>query len=222
MTLAEIRAWIRQQLREEYQVAFSDLVINNQINRAYVELARVGLFLRKTRNLTVDTSGVVRLPANLIAPPLLVRYNNIPLSRENVKTLDTYLPNWKTATGTQPNFWVFTPPDGIIIVPKPASGTWTIEIDGFWTPMVGDPDFPLLSNDTDTPRIPEGYHIACGYKAIMELAAMAPEDQFLQQRASYYGALYNNILMELMNRYRQRIDTSGMDLPVVAPPERRS
>jgi hypothetical protein len=58
VTLQEIRAWVRQQLREDYNLAFSDLVINNQINNAYKELARIGLFLRKTANVTVDSSGV--------------------------------------------------------------------------------------------------------------------------------------------------------------------
>jgi hypothetical protein len=113
VTLQEIRAWVRQQLREDYNLAFSDLVINNQINNAYRELARVGMFLRKSANVTVDTSGVATLPVNLIAPPLIVRYNNAPLSRENFRTLDIYLPNWRTLTGSSPLYWVFQPPQPI-------------------------------------------------------------------------------------------------------------
>jgi len=221
MTLQEIRTWVRQQLREEYSQAFSDLVLNNQINNAYKEIARIGFFLRKTANITVDTSGIASLPANLIAPPLIVRYNNIPLSRETVRTLDAFLPNWRNQTGSAPSYWVFQPPLSIIVVPKPASGTWTLEIDGFWTPASGDTTFPLLSNDSDTPKIPESYHIAIGYKTIMELASMAPEDQLLQQRAAYYSALYNNILQEIISRYRQPIDVRGLDLPIVTSPERR-
>jgi hypothetical protein len=221
VTLQEIRAWVRQQLREDYNLAFSDLVINNQINNAYKELARVGMFLRKTANVTVDSSGVATLPANLIAPPLIVRYNNTPLSRESFRTLDTYLPNWRTLTGSAPSYWVFQPPQAIIIVPKPASGTWTLEIDGFWTPMAGDTTFPLLSADTDVPKIPEAFHIALGYKAIVELAQMAPEDQLLQSRAAYYASLYANVLQEIMSRYRQPIDVRGMDLPIVSPPTER-
>jgi hypothetical protein len=223
VTLQEIRAWVRQQLREDYNLAFSDLIINNQINNAYRELARVGLFLRKTANVTVGTSGIVFLPDNLIAPPLIVRYNNNPLSRENFRTLDTYLPNWRTLTGSAPSYWVFQAPQAIVIVPKPSAGTWTLEIDGFWTPMAGDTTFPLLSADTDVPKIPEGFHIALGYKVIMELAQMAPEDQLLQNRAAYYASLYTNVLQEIMSRYRQPIDVRGMELPIVSPPtqERR-
>jgi hypothetical protein len=223
VTLQEIRAWVRQQLREDYNLAFSDLVINNQINNAYRELARIGMFLWKSANVTVDTSGVVTLPVNLIAPPLIVRYNNVPLSRENFRTLDIYLPNWRTLTGSSPSYWVFQPPQAILIVPKPSAGTWTLEVDGFWTPMAGDATFPLLSADTDVPKIPEAFHLALGYKAIVELAQMAPEDQLLQSRAAYYASLYANILQEIMGRYRQPIDVRGMDLPVVSPPtqERR-
>jgi len=223
VTLQEIRAWVRQQLREDYNLAFSDLVINNQINNAYKELARVGLFLRKSANVTVGTTGVVVLPPNFIAPPLIVRYNNTPLSRENFRTLDIYLPNWRTLTGSAPSYWVFQPPQAILIVPKPASGTWTLEVDGFWTPMAGDPTFPILSADTDIPQIPEGFHLALGYKTIVELAQMAPEDQSLQTRAAHYASLYTNVLQEIMSRYRQPIDVRGMELPVVNPPtqERR-
>jgi hypothetical protein len=221
MTLQEIRNFIRQQLREDFSQAFSDLVLNNLINNAYKELARVGLFLRKTATVTVDTSGVVALPQNFIAPPLVVRFNNLPLSRESFRTLDVYLPNWRTLTGSQPTYWVFQPPFSIVVVPKPSTGTWTLEIDGFWTPDASDTTFPLLTNNTDTPKIPEAYHIALAYKAIMELAAMAPEDQLLQQRAAYYSSLYTNILQELMNRYRQQIDTRGMDLPIIAAPTER-
>ena len=195
----------------------SDLVINNQINNAYKELARVGLFLRKSANVTVGTSGVVLLPDNLIAPPLIVRYNNTPLSRENFRTLDTYLPNWRTLTGSAPSYWVFQAPQTIVIVPKPSAGTWTLEIDGFWTPMAGDPVFPLLSADTDVPKIPEGFHPAIGYKAIVELAQMAPEDQLLQSRAAHYAVLYANILQEIMSRYRQPIDVRGSLLSTLSP-----
>lgn len=215
MTLSELVQFIRQQLREEYQLAFDDLLIKSRINQAYIEVANHLMCLRDTRSYTTDTSGVISLPDNLRFV-IQVIYNNQPLSRVNIPSLDAFLPTWRTLTGSAPQYWLFLPPLKIQLIPKPASGTWNVSVHGIFVPAANDSSFPLLTNDSDEPKLPEPAHLLLAYRAIMELAQTAPEDQTLQARASYYAQLYANGLQSLQMTYRLPIDTRGLNLPVIA------
>lgn len=215
MTLAELVQFIRQQLREEYQLAFDDLLIKSRINQAYVEIANHLMCFKDTRSYTSDTSGIVTIPDNLRFV-IQVIYNNQPISRASIASLDAFLPNWRTLTGSAPQFWLFLPPNRIQLIPRPATGTFSVSVHGIFVPASGDSTFPLLVNDTDEPKLPESAHLLLAYRAIMELAQTAPEDQTLQARANYYAQLYVNGLQSLQMTYRLPIDTRGLNLPVIA------
>ncbi len=223
MTRAEIRSMIRNYLREPYGESFTDLYINDLINRAYQEIARITSCFRSEAAVTSDSQGFVDIPLRF-HKVLQVLHNNKPLSTTTETELDIYRPNWRTETGTAPSLWFFHTGNRIRLVPAPvAPNTFSVVIAGFVIPYANDAEYPLLQSDTDSPKLPEAFHRLIAFKVIIDLATSAPEDQALQVRAQQVLPYYTNDLTELAMKVlppRQRPAT--LPLPTLPAESRRS
>ncbi len=220
MNRAEIRNTVRNLLREQYGESITDIYLNDLINRAYQEIARITSCFRSESPVTSDSNGFVDIPLRF-HKIMQVIYNNRPLSTTTEVELDIYRPNWRTETGSAPELWFFHTGNRIRLVPRPASGTFSVVIAGFVIPFQGDTEYPLLTSDTDSPKLPEAFHRTIAYKVILDLAATMPEDAAIQARAQQVAPLYNNDVTELAVKVlppRQR----PMTLPLPVTPAESS
>lgn len=205
---------VRNLLREQYGESVTDFYLNDLINKAYQEIARLTSCFRAESSVTSDTNGFVDVPIRF-HKVMQVIYNNKPLSTTTEVELDIYRPNWRTETGSAPEAWFFHTGNRIRLVPKPTTGTFNVVIAGFVIPVSGDSEYPLLTADTDSPKLPEAFHRTIAYKVILDLAATMPEDNAIQARAQQVAPLYSNDIAELAMKVlppRQRPTT--LPLPI--------
>lgn len=201
MTLAELRAWIRRQVREVVSSEVSDAQLDQLINEGYQD------FAARTACLIRDVSVNVAANATLVTfPDYVFDFRNIIqgssrlLSATPEDMILRYGANWRSQTGT-PVYYIRLSPTTVRPVPTPsAAQTWTVEACVIPSSTSGAP-VALLSADSDTPAIPASYHIALAYYAVMQLALMNPQNQLLTARARQYWANY----LELVEQAKREL-----------------
>lgn len=216
MTLAELRTTLRRYLRDEDNQWVSDLILNDVINRSYEHFARDTLLLRTSRTFTVPDTGTLDLPTNLI---LIARvyFNNRPVPRVSLNDLDSVYPGtWQTVTGSAPQYWAYRSPSQLVFYPKPAANSsFSILLDGYYVPAAGDPVFPPLSADTDSPKLPSAFHMALVLRGLLELALRYPESPGLQSRVQIAMSQLSAYYQAVGTHYRHPIDFANS--PLLAP-----
>jgi len=198
MTLAELRAFIRRQAREVFASEVSDAQLDMLLNEGYQDFAARSGALKRDITVTVNAnSQIVNLPSYVV--------NFLGITQGTSKLLEAtpqdleviYGIGWRSQTGT-PKYYVRLSPTAVQPVPVPITNqTWIVEAVVIPSNASSAP-VPLLSNDTDSPQLPEHAHIALAYYAIFQMSMMNPQNQLLAARAQTYWAQY----LELVEQVR--------------------
>lgn len=194
MNLRDLRNWMKQQLAEYRTTDITEVELNEYLNRAYADFcARTGALISQQVTAIPSSTSELALPSwvvGVLSADLTTSGTKLlssrPLNLENLFGI-----NWQSVTGT-PRFYFHLTPNVIRVVPAtPSNFSDTLRYLAVVVPSSepGAP-FPLLTNDTDVPALPEPYHLALCYYALYEIASRDPLNAALARRAAMYAQIY--------------------------------
>lgn len=203
MTLAQIRARVRDLLQEETENAWDDADLDNWINDGFRDAAARTLCIETSAYKTVDAGvGEYDLPANVVDLPSdpkirMVTFDGRRLPRRELdEELSARGSSWEESTGQPECYYLWAGRIGLLPIPSEA------KVLRIWYAKVPQ---PMASDDVEC-TLP-----SWAQAGLVDYAAWRAFSKIGDERAAAHREAYDR-LVESLGR---SVETGGMDAPHV-------